>query len=194
MEAGSWRCVSTIQSPHDVFFTDRLWLSNLLRVLHRHCGGHDWGFVYRVSSFFSIITVSEPSRTPAFRTYFRILHSVQLLLQLKPSLHALCSATWMLWWPSSFTYVTAVGWWQNQLRLGGKITLELQRKCCIGCVFSVLECFVSLSYHCVCRRGSMLSTAIFVYAATSPVNGYFGGSLYAKQGGKQSVCLFVFYL
>lgn len=34
------------------------------------------------------------------------------------------------------------------------------------------------------RRGSMLSTAIFVYAATSPVNGYFGGSLYAKQGGK----------
>lgn len=31
----------------------------------------------------------------------------------------------------------------------------------------------------------MLSTAIFVYAATSPVNGYFGGSLYAKQGGKQ---------
>lgn len=42
-----------------------------------------------------------------------------------------------------------------------------------------------------CRRGSMLSTAIFVYAATSPVNGYFGGSLYAKQGGKQvSVHLF----
>ena len=36
---------------------------------------------------------------------------------------------------------------------------------------------------CLCRRGSMLSTAIFVYAATSPVNGYFGGSLYAKQGG-----------
>lgn len=32
----------------------------------------------------------------------------------------------------------------------------------------------------------MLSTAIFVYAATSPVNGYFGGSLYAKQGGTQS--------
>lgn len=30
----------------------------------------------------------------------------------------------------------------------------------------------------------MLSTAIFVYAATSPVNGYFGGSLYARQGGK----------
>lgn len=41
------------------------------------------------------------------------------------------------------------------------------------------------SPHCIflSRRGSMLSTAIFVYAATSPVNGYFGGSLYAKQGG-----------
>jgi len=35
----------------------------------------------------------------------------------------------------------------------------------------------------VCRRGSLLSTAIFLYAATTPINGYFGGSLYAKMGG-----------
>jgi transmembrane 9 superfamily protein 3 len=35
------------------------------------------------------------------------------------------------------------------------------------------------------ERGSMLSTAIFVYAATSPVNGYFGGSLYAQNGGRK---------
>lgn len=34
------------------------------------------------------------------------------------------------------------------------------------------------------ERGSMLSTAIFVYAATSPINGYFGGSLYARNGGR----------
>jgi len=34
------------------------------------------------------------------------------------------------------------------------------------------------------ERGSLLSTAIFVYAATSPVNGYFGGGLYARLGGK----------
>ena len=34
------------------------------------------------------------------------------------------------------------------------------------------------------RRGSLLSTAIFVYAATSPVNGYFGGGLYSRMGGK----------
>ncbi|XP_017071564.1 transmembrane 9 superfamily member 3 [Drosophila eugracilis] len=34
------------------------------------------------------------------------------------------------------------------------------------------------------ERGSMLSTAIFVYAATSPINGYFGGSLYARLGGR----------
>ncbi|XP_046391984.1 transmembrane 9 superfamily member 3 [Ischnura elegans] len=34
------------------------------------------------------------------------------------------------------------------------------------------------------ERGSLLSTAIFVYAATSPINGYFGGSLYARTGGK----------
>jgi hypothetical protein len=36
------------------------------------------------------------------------------------------------------------------------------------------------------RRGSLLSTAIFVYAATSPINGYCGGSLYARMGGKVS--------
>ncbi|XP_026466098.1 transmembrane 9 superfamily member 3-like, partial [Ctenocephalides felis] len=34
------------------------------------------------------------------------------------------------------------------------------------------------------ERGSLLSTAIFVYAATSPINGYFSGSLYSKMGGK----------
>ncbi|CAB3367735.1 transmembrane 9 superfamily member 3 [Cloeon dipterum] len=34
------------------------------------------------------------------------------------------------------------------------------------------------------ERGSLLSTAIFVYAATSPINGYCGGSLYARMGGK----------
>ena len=30
------------------------------------------------------------------------------------------------------------------------------------------------------ERGSLLSTSIFMYAATAPVNGYFGGSLYAR--------------
>ena len=33
------------------------------------------------------------------------------------------------------------------------------------------------------RRGSILSTTIFVYAATAPVNGFMGGSLYSRQGG-----------
>lgn len=30
----------------------------------------------------------------------------------------------------------------------------------------------------------MLSIAIFVYAATSPINGYAGGGLYARMGGR----------
>lgn len=34
------------------------------------------------------------------------------------------------------------------------------------------------------ERGSLLGTAIFVYAATSPVNGYFGGGLYSRLGGR----------
>lgn len=35
------------------------------------------------------------------------------------------------------------------------------------------------------ERGSILTTSIFVFAATSPVNGYFGGSLYSRQSGKE---------
>lgn len=35
------------------------------------------------------------------------------------------------------------------------------------------------------ERGSFLSAAIFVYAACSPINGYAGGSMYARFGGKQ---------
>ncbi|CAB0033396.1 unnamed protein product [Trichogramma brassicae] len=34
------------------------------------------------------------------------------------------------------------------------------------------------------ERGSMLSTAIFVFAITSPINGYTGGGLYARMGGR----------
>ncbi|RDD41497.1 Transmembrane 9 superfamily member 3 [Trichoplax sp. H2] len=34
------------------------------------------------------------------------------------------------------------------------------------------------------ERGSLLSTTIFFYAVMSPINGYFGGSLYVRQGGK----------
>lgn len=38
--------------------------------------------------------------------------------------------------------------------------------------------------HLYTDRGSILSTAIFVYAATAPVCGYFGGGLYSRMGGK----------
>lgn len=34
------------------------------------------------------------------------------------------------------------------------------------------------------ERGSLLNTAIFMYAVTSPVNGFFGGGLYSRLGGK----------
>jgi len=46
----------------------------------------------------------------------------------------------------------------------------------------VIERYIML--WLLCRRGSLLSTAIFMYAATAPVNGYFGGSLYARMGGQ----------
>lgn len=66
-------------------------------------------------------------------------------------------------------------------------------KCAIKCYKNYMQrqgewSSLALTFSFPCRRGSMLSTAIFVYAATSPVNGYFGGSLYAKQGGNKIVC------
>jgi len=47
----------------------------------------------------------------------------------------------------------------------------------ITCSIAIYLCAV------LSRRGSLLSTAIFVYAATGPINGYFGGSLYSRMGG-----------
>jgi transmembrane 9 superfamily protein 3 len=35
------------------------------------------------------------------------------------------------------------------------------------------------------ERGSLLSATIFVYAICAPVNGYFGGSMYSRVGGKR---------
>jgi len=44
--------------------------------------------------------------------------------------------------------------------------------------------FVCILLAGVCyRRGSFLSTTIFVYALSSPINGYFGGGLYSRMGG-----------
>lgn len=49
----------------------------------------------------------------------------------------------------------------------------------LGCItFALFE-------HIYTERGTLLSTAIFLYAATSPVNGYFGGALYSRFGGKE---------
>lgn len=35
------------------------------------------------------------------------------------------------------------------------------------------------------RRGSLLSAVIFVYAICSPVNGFFGGSMYSRVSGQR---------
>lgn len=54
----------------------------------------------------------------------------------------------------------------------------------IGIVTFLVICFQIMG-DLYTSRGSMLSTSIFAYAATAPVNGYFGGSLYAQTGGKR---------
>uniref|UniRef100_A0A158P8W4 Transmembrane 9 superfamily member n=1 Tax=Angiostrongylus cantonensis TaxID=6313 RepID=A0A158P8W4_ANGCA len=60
---------------------------------------------------------------------------------------------------------------------------------CIGAgyhVFTVAVITVILAIigEFYTERGSLLSAAIFVYAASSPVNGYAGGSMYARFGGR----------
>lgn len=54
----------------------------------------------------------------------------------------------------------------------------------ISFVVLIVICFAIVG-DLYTERGSLLSTAIFVYAATAPVNGYSGGSLYARMGGKK---------
>jgi transmembrane 9 superfamily member 3 len=51
-------------------------------------------------------------------------------------------------------------------------------------VVACLTIIIAMVGEMYTERGSFLSTAIFIYAATGPINGYFGGSLYCKMGGK----------
>ena len=46
---------------------------------------------------------------------------------------------------------------------------------CASLLETELTRLLSCDRELYTERGSLLSTAIFVYAATSPVNGYFGG-------------------
>ncbi|XP_040578239.1 transmembrane 9 superfamily member 3 isoform X3 [Lepeophtheirus salmonis] len=56
-----------------------------------------------------------------------------------------------------------------------------------GCQLFFVVLFVILSAtfsDLYLERGSLLSTIIFIYSTTSPINGFFGGSLYIRMGGK----------
>ncbi|KAF7496450.1 Transmembrane 9 superfamily member 3 [Sarcoptes scabiei] len=60
----------------------------------------------------------------------------------------------------------------------------------IGCghhiaAVTLIVIIISIIGDLYTTRGSILSVTIFVYSATSIVNGYFGGSLFAQLGGKQ---------
>eukprot|EP00731_Ephydatia_muelleri_P030036 Em0021g559a len=51
---------------------------------------------------------------------------------------------------------------------------------------SALGCIIlAIIQDTYTQRGTLLTTAIFFYAATSPVNGYQGGAVYSRYGGKE---------
>jgi len=56
-----------------------------------------------------------------------------------------------------------------------------------------LDAFLLIVIVCN-RRGSFLSTTIFVYALSSPINGYFGGSLYSRMGGMLYIVFITFFI
>ncbi|CAH8540259.1 unnamed protein product [Schistosoma turkestanicum] len=56
---------------------------------------------------------------------------------------------------------------------------------------SFLVLFLALTNKLYTERGSFISTAIFVFAATSPINGLVGGSLYARMSGKRWIRQFL---
>ena len=57
-----------------------------------------------------------------------------------------------------------------------------------GCQLSVaalLVILLAVTEKFWTERGSILTTGLFVYAATSPINGYAGGALYSQLGGRR---------
>ncbi|CAH8863857.1 unnamed protein product [Trichobilharzia szidati] len=56
---------------------------------------------------------------------------------------------------------------------------------------SFIVLFLALANKLYAERGSFISTAIFVFAATSPINGMIGGSLYARTSGKRWIRQFL---
>lgn len=64
------------------------------------------------------------------------------------------------------------------------LTALIGTGCQLASVFLIVIAFTIMGDLYV-GRGSILSTSIFVYAATSPINGFFGGSLYSRLGGKE---------
>ncbi|KAH8874366.1 Transmembrane 9 superfamily member 3 [Schistosoma japonicum] len=58
-------------------------------------------------------------------------------------------------------------------------------------VVSSIVLLLSLTNKLYTERGSFVSTAIFVFAATSPINGLIGGSLYARMSGKHWIRQFL---
>ncbi|CAH8590393.1 unnamed protein product [Schistosoma intercalatum] len=58
-------------------------------------------------------------------------------------------------------------------------------------VVSSIVLFLALTNKLYTERGSFISTAIFVFASTSPVNGLVGGSLYARMSGKRWIRQFL---
>uniref|UniRef100_A0A5K4F6B2 Transmembrane 9 superfamily member n=1 Tax=Schistosoma mansoni TaxID=6183 RepID=A0A5K4F6B2_SCHMA len=59
-------------------------------------------------------------------------------------------------------------------------------------VVSSIVLFLALTNKLYAERGSFISTAIFVFASTSPINGLVGGSLYARMSGKSLVYVVIF--
>ncbi|KAL3315202.1 Transmembrane 9 superfamily member 3 [Cichlidogyrus casuarinus] len=56
---------------------------------------------------------------------------------------------------------------------------------------SLFVSVISLFGKLYVERGSILSTTIFIYAITSPVNGYVGGSLYSRMRGTRWIKQFI---
>ncbi|KAI1715447.1 endomembrane protein 70 domain-containing protein [Ditylenchus destructor] len=52
----------------------------------------------------------------------------------------------------------------------------------LGCLFITIGLAILAEFYT--ERGSLLSATIFIYALCSPINGYFGGGMYSRVGGR----------
>ena len=165
LEAGTWRHFPSSYLPNAILFSHWFRISNHNCCILCYHVCYSWRIIYWVSRVltegFSFVT-SGSMTVILHYSFYCAIYEIRWNVAVSLAAFRGIKVTFVL------TMKTQLFWtlWQKSP------CFHVINKC---------HCYRYISYF---RRGSMLSTSIFMYAATAPVNGYFGGSLYSRMGGE----------